>query len=281
MSSNCSARTASATEPSIDWPQPAISRMPSSRPRFMPSTRWTIAAASARAPRERSRSREAMVVTVSRTLAIASFELCASLRICSLKAVERSDRLRTSSATTAKPRPASPARAASMAALSASRLVWSAIDFTSSSRAKMPSRCSAIASMWPTVVPLWPATSSSASTSCSILPLACTANWCTSMPPSAPLRSRMRVTTSLWRRDWRFIASKLPPSRATDSRIRSRVRSISVREPSTSAPTKLRSSSSSLLCSRTSADWALGRCTYQASTSHAAAIATVAPSRAA
>ena len=38
-----------------------------------------------------------------------------------------SARRRTSSATTAKPRPCSPARAASMAALSASRLVWEEI----------------------------------------------------------------------------------------------------------------------------------------------------------
>ncbi|MNF73369.1 hypothetical protein D3C84_553680 [compost metagenome] len=39
----------------------------------------------------------------------------------------RAARARTSSATTAKPRPCSPARAASMAALRASRLVWPAM----------------------------------------------------------------------------------------------------------------------------------------------------------
>ena len=67
---------------------------------------------------------------VTRPEPSSTFLTLSSIRLLiSLAAVaERPARLRTSLATTAKPRPCSPARAASTAALSASRLVWKAIS---------------------------------------------------------------------------------------------------------------------------------------------------------
>ncbi|MNT39229.1 hypothetical protein D3C72_1754580 [compost metagenome] len=61
---------------------------------------------------------------------------CSLAIICSISSVDcwvRLASVRTSSATTANPRPCSPALAASMAALSASRLVCSAMLFITSS----------------------------------------------------------------------------------------------------------------------------------------------------
>jgi hypothetical protein len=66
----------------------------------------------------------------TRAISLASDEMSAP--ISPALARDFSASLRTSSATTAKPRPASPARAASMAALRASRLVWSAICWITS-----------------------------------------------------------------------------------------------------------------------------------------------------
>ena len=63
----------------------------------------------------------------STTWAVVATSFSITCSICSVVCWVLKDRLRTSSATTAKPRPCSPARAASMAALSASKLVCEAI----------------------------------------------------------------------------------------------------------------------------------------------------------
>ena len=70
---------------------------------------------------------------------------------------ERCARLRTSDATTAKPRPASPARAASTAALSASRLVWRAISSITPMMSEILREDSSILAMAPTALATtWP-----------------------------------------------------------------------------------------------------------------------------
>ncbi len=68
--------------------------------------------------------------------------------------LERSARVRTSSATTAKPRPASPARAASTAALSARRLVWNAMSLMSRMIAAVPSEAVTMRPMAVSISPM-------------------------------------------------------------------------------------------------------------------------------
>jgi Tfp pilus assembly protein PilW len=81
---------------------------------------------------------------------------------------ERPARLRTSVATTANPRPCSPARAASTAAFSASRLVWNAI----SSITLMMSAIFLLLSLMPFIVSTTSATTSPPLTATSLAPRA-------------------------------------------------------------------------------------------------------------
>ena len=83
--------------------------------------------------------RSALCETASAARAVSVWISPISEAIVSAADLEPSASFLTSSATTAKPRPCSPARAASTAALSASRLVWAAmVEMVST----MPSICS-------------------------------------------------------------------------------------------------------------------------------------------
>ena len=111
------AASASSAPMAMDWLPSA--RAPTSL-RSSPSARMTVwlFSASAAAP--------SAADLISAATDLTSSWICAA-RFCASRALfsDVSASARTSSATTAKPRPWSPARAASMAALSARRLVWS------------------------------------------------------------------------------------------------------------------------------------------------------------
>jgi hypothetical protein len=85
-----------------------------------------------------------------------------SAAVCRFDSALRSASERTSSATTAKPRPCSPARAASIAALRASRFVWNAI-------CSIVLRMRAVASAADRMSPIAPDSSSIRSTPCRVL----------------------------------------------------------------------------------------------------------------
>jgi hypothetical protein len=135
---------------------------------------------------------------------------------------ERLERLRTSCATTLKPRPSGPARAASMAALSASRLVCMAICMTSSARSCNSFMRLARAS----IRAIRSCLSRSASSSRPETPdmSTCTLSMSAAIGPSPPRAVPASAAASwAWRAVCPMCATRLPetPARAVNSACRS------------------------------------------------------------
>jgi hypothetical protein len=131
-----------------------------------------------------SAERRALSVTTSAVRPVSVWISPTSVAIVAAASCDSSASLRTSSATTAKPLPCSPARAASIAALRASRFVWPAMPVIVST---MPPTCSDFAAR-PVIASL---TADDASCTDAIACAACAA---ASTPASAAVR--VSVATS-------------------------------------------------------------------------------------
>ncbi len=130
---------------------------------------------------------------------------------------ERWARVRTSEATTAKPRPCSPARAASTAAFSARMLVWKAMpsmtEMISAMRRELASMALMVVTTWPTTSPPWLATPCAPMASW-LAWRACSAFWRTvevSSSIEAAVSSRLAACCSV-RRDRSLLPLAISPA---------------------------------------------------------------------
>ena len=181
-----------------------------------------------------TRSCEAVWRTIARAASRLSRARLMSSWISLLNVCERRERLRTSVATTAKPRPASPARAASMDALRASRFVWSVIFFSSSALLKIAVSSLATSSNFATTCIECLLTSTIALTKCRsasevfwVKPTMSSRGWPSASSPSAATRSMSDIASTFCRSASEVRPTKLSARAATALEMISRSRWLS------------------------------------------------------